>query len=168
MWERNFCYELTAYILHCQRWEKFLSRTHIPALGKDKNWTATRWPHVYRDVIVEMTSPCRIWVYSGFFWKSFPCFFQYEWGIKWWARKRIHYSCEGGIEKYVLRAHWLSSLLIDSYNRTYPYQPVGMIINEQPHAGRTSTGDVIVMLKLRHHVASQRIHDFLEVIFLLF
>ena len=34
-----------------------------------------------------------------------------------------------------------------------------------PHAGRTSTRDVIIMLKLRHHVASQGIQDFLEVFF---
>ena len=49
---------------------------------------------------------------------------------------------------------------------TYPYQPVGKIKNRtatrQPHAGRMSIRDVIVMLKLRHHVASQRIQDFLE------
>ena len=30
------------------------------------------------------------------------------------------------------------------------------LCNEQPHAGRTSIRDVIVMLKWRHHVASQR------------
>ena len=33
------------------------------------------------------------------------------------------------------------------------------------HAGRTSIRDVIVMLKLRHHVASQRIQDFLVIFF---
>ena len=32
----------------------------------------------------------------------------------------------------------------------------------RPHAGRTSIGDMIVALKRRHHVASQRIQDFLE------
>ena len=37
-----------------------------------------------------------------------------------------------------------------------------------PHAGRTSIRDVIVMLKLRHHVASQRIQDFLDVFFTFF
>ena len=36
-----------------------------------------------------------------------------------------------------------------------------------PHAGRTSIRDVIVMLRLRHHVACLRIRDFLEV-FLMF
>ena len=46
--------------------------------------------------------------------------------------------------------------------------------NEQPHAGRTLIGDVIVMLKWRHHathnyyVASQRIQDFLEAFFTFF
>ena len=38
----------------------------------------------------------------------------------------------------------------------------------RPHAGRTSIRYVIVMLKLRHHVASQRIQDFLEVFGMVF
>ena len=38
-----------------------------------------------------------------------------------------------------------------------------MIKNKQPHAGRMSICDVIVMLKWCHHVASQRIQDFPEV-----
>ena len=38
----------------------------------------------------------------------------------------------------------------------------------QPHAGRMSICDVIVMLKLRHHVASQRIQDFLKASFIFF
>ena len=38
----------------------------------------------------------------------------------------------------------------------------------RPHAGRTSIRDVIIMLKLRHHVASQHIQDFLEVCFHVF
>ena len=40
--------------------------------------------------------------------------------------------------------------------------------SEQPHADRTSIRDVIVMLKWRHHVAFQRIQDFLEVFFTFF
>ena len=32
----------------------------------------------------------------------------------------------------------------------------------RPHAGRMSIRDVIVMVKRRHHVASQRIQDFCE------
>ena len=39
--------------------------------------------------------------------------------------------------------------------------------NEQPHLGHWSICDVIVMLKLNHHVVSQHIQDFLEV-FLMF
>ena len=38
----------------------------------------------------------------------------------------------------------------------------------RPHAKRTSIHDVIVMLKIRHHVASQRIQDFLEIFFMFF
>ena len=38
----------------------------------------------------------------------------------------------------------------------------------RPHAGRTSIRDVIVMLKLRHHVAYQRIQHFLEVFCMVF
>ena len=37
-----------------------------------------------------------------------------------------------------------------------------------PHAGRTSFRDVIAMIKWRHHVASQRIQDFLEAFFHVF
>ena len=39
---------------------------------------------------------------------------------------------------------------------------------KQLHACRTSIRDVIVMLKWRHHVAFQRIQDFLEAFFVLF
>ena len=35
------------------------------------------------------------------FWKPFSCFSNIKLGIKWWARKRIHHSCEDGIEKSV-------------------------------------------------------------------
>ena len=35
-----------------------------------------------------------------------------------------------------------------------------------PHANRPSIHDVIVMLKRRHNVASQRIQDFLEALFM--
>ena len=56
----------------------------------------------------------------------------------------------------------------DGISLTYLYQPAGKLQttnNAQPHFGRTSTRDAIVMLKLRHHVASQRIQDFLEAFF---
>ena len=60
--------------------------------------------------------------------------------------------------------------MLDSYNFRYPYQPVEKIKKRtaarRPHAGRTSIRDVIVMLKLRHHVASRRIQDFLEAFFI--
>ena len=60
-------------------------------------------------------------------------FFQYKWGIELWVRKRIHYSCEDGIEKSVPLEHSASlmmpiddpwnrlfypTLMIDSYNHT--------------------------------------------------
>ena len=45
-------------------------------------------------------------------------------------------------------------------NVTYPYQPVGKIKKAN---SRMSIRGVTVMLKWRHHVASQRIQDFLEV-----
>ena len=61
----------------------------------------------------------------------------------------------------------------------YPYHPVGRIKTEEPHVGRTlvarwphvgrmSIRDVIVMLKLRYHIASQRFQELLEVFFLFF
>ena len=58
--------------------------------------------------------------------------------------------------------------MIDSIYLTYPYQPMGNIKNEQPRAARTSIRDVIVLLKLRHHVASQHNQDFLDVFFMFF
>ena len=44
------------------------------------------------------------------FLEAFFTFSIIKWGIKWRARKRIHYSCEGGIEKFVTRDHRVSSL----------------------------------------------------------
>ena len=52
--------------------------------------------------------------------------------------------------------------MMDCYNLTCPYQPVGKIKHEQSHACRTSISDVFVMFKKRRHVASQRIQGFLE------
>ena len=43
----------------------------------------------------------------------------------------------------------------DTLNLIHPYQPFWKIKNTQTHAGSTSIRDVIVMLKWRHHVASQ-------------
>ena len=45
-----------------------LSHIPVPALWKDKKWTAAPWPHVYpwRHCNVKMTSPHRISAYSGF------------------------------------------------------------------------------------------------------
>ena len=92
--------------------EIILSHTTVPALGKDKKWTAARWPHVdpWNHCNVKMTSPCCISAYSGFSGSLFQVFPIYEWGIKWWARKRFHYLCEVGIEKSVRRDHRLPSL----------------------------------------------------------
>ena len=41
-------------------------------------------------------------------------------------------------------------------------------IARRPHAGRTSILDIIVMLKWRHHVTSQRFQDYLEALFFVF
>ena len=46
------------------------------------------------------------------------------------------------------------------------YIPVGKIKNEKPHVGRTLIPDVILMLKFRHNVASQRIQIFLKSFFM--
>ena len=66
--------------------------------------------------------------------QDFSSFVQYKWDIKWWVRKRIHYSSEGGIEKSVPRNHRLSSLrkacdanrwspiIMDSYSHRLPSQ----------------------------------------------
>ena len=42
------------------------------------------------------------------------------------------------------------------------------IATRRPHFGRTSIRNVTVMLKLRHHVTSQPIQDFLESFFMFF
>ena len=61
-------------------------------------------------------------------------------------------------------------ILFISFYLTYPCQPVGKI--EQPqvglHASGTSFHGVFVMLKWRHHVASQWTQDFLETFFMCF
>ena len=62
--------------------------------------------------------------------------------------------------------HWTP--MMDSIYLTYPYQTLGKIKNEQQHAGRTSICDIIVVLILRHHVASGLIQNFLEVFFMFF
>ena len=52
--------------------------------------------------------------------------------------------------------HWTP--VMNSIYLAYTYQPVGKIKTDQP----PSTRDVIALLKLRHHVASQRIQDFFK------
>ena len=42
--------------------------------------------------------------------------------------------------------------MMDSIYLTYPYKPVGKTKNEQPHVAAKMICDVIVILKLRHHV----------------
>ena len=66
--------------------------------------------------------------------------------------------------------HWTP--MMDSFHLACLYKPVGTI-KERTAARRSRTGrksirDIIVVLKLHHHVASQRIQDFLEVFFMLF
>ena len=66
--------------------------------------------------------------------------------------------------------------MMDSYNPTHPYRPIIIphtrigprATARRPHTGRTSIRDVIVMIKRRHHVASQRIQEFLEAFFMFF
>ena len=74
------------------------------------------------------------------FWEAFSSFLQYKLGIKWWARKRIHHSCEDGIEKSVPRDHRLSSLDKPcDINRWSS----GRIFLSHPH-----THDIIILLVL--------------------
>ena len=59
-----------------------------------------------------------------------------------------------------------------NFRCTHPYQPMGKIKKRtaarRPHAGRKSFHDATIMLKWRHHIACQRILDFLEVFFMFF
>ena len=53
------------------------------------------------------------------------------------------------------------------WDLTFPYQPVEKI-KKQQIAARWPYVDIILMLKWRHHVASERIQDFLEAVFMFF
>ena len=61
-----------------------------------------KWRHVYAKV----TSPCEI--ASQRIQGLLEAYFKIE--KQWWARKRIHYTCEGRIEKSVPRDHQFSTL----------------------------------------------------------
>ena len=72
--------------------------------------------------------------------------------------KRIYHWCEGQINKI--------SRTPDGDNRWfYPWEKIK---NKQPHPGRMWLRVVIILLKLRHHVTTQHIQDFLEVFFMFF
>ena len=65
------------------------------------------------------------------------------------------------------------TLMMDSYNISHIPLPAHWkdkkrTAARQSHAGRTSIRDAIVILKLRHHVAPQRIQDILGVFFMFF
>ena len=98
------------YFNPCKR---ILSHIPIPASGQDNK---NEQPHVGRnsicDVIVMLKSHHHVASQRiQYFMEIFFMFSNIKWeGIKWWARKRIHYSCEGGIEKSVPGDHILSSL----------------------------------------------------------
>ena len=94
------------------KWARiYLSHTPVSALGKDKNRTATRRPHAdytsISDVIVMLKRRHHV---ASQRMEDLIMFLNIKCGTMWWARKRIHYSCEGGIEKFVPRDHRLSSL----------------------------------------------------------
>ena len=79
----------------------FPSHTPIPALGKDEELTATRWLHLDPWPVIMLkwrhhVASQHIQDFLKVFFKFLP---MYKSGIKWWARKRIHNSCEDGIEK---------------------------------------------------------------------
>ena len=108
--------------------KKFYLTYPIPTHGKDIK-------HTSACLHVKVMSSCNLlWcisMYSGtsgnLFKKILRC------AIKWWARKRIYYLCEDGIEKSIPCDHWATlmmpisdplegvfcptlTLMIDSYN----------------------------------------------------
>ena len=87
-----------------------------------ERWKTNSRTLAARRVRYVIVSACRISAYSGFSGSLFHIF-QYKWGIEWWARKRIHYSCEDGIENPSLRpsrlpivitrqASWCQSMIL--------------------------------------------------------
>ena len=73
----------------------YLSHIPVPARGKDKNEQThvDLWHHCYFKLCHHVTSQRSLF---------HLCFSNIKWGIKWWARKRIHYLCKGGIENLSL------------------------------------------------------------------
>ena len=68
---------------------------------------------------------------------SWAVFFAHRWTCSWWTRKRIHYCCEGRIEKSALQDHRLSSLgsqLSSLSCRVMTItDPVGQVFLSHPH-----------------------------------
>ena len=97
-------------------------------------------------------------------------------------RKRIDHDCTVVPEKFSFPTGILGPRdgnLLSSLNTNYgfylPRIPVSACGKDKKrtdargqHTGRTSIHDVIIILKVRHHVASQRIQDFPEVFFMFF
>ena len=75
---------LLGFLLFVPTWENSISQTLYQPVGK-------------------ITQADQITVLAFFLWFS-----NIKWGILWWARKRIHYSCEDWIEKAVPCDHRLS------------------------------------------------------------
>ena len=95
-------------------WDRksYLTHAILPRLSREGNihwlyWNScTLWSS---DVIVMLKWCHHVKLYLSLFrvfWKL--CFFFIK--KRWWARKRIRYSCEGRTEKSVPRDHCLSSL----------------------------------------------------------
>ena len=81
----------------------------IMQFWKRASWGTFMWSYMKFGPVVQEEMPFKEKVYrrtdkdrSQYLTLSLP--------KQWWARKRIHYSCEGRIEKSVPRGHRLSSL----------------------------------------------------------
>ena len=119
--------------------EIILSHIPVPALGKDKNRTAARWPH-----IVPLEAQ--------------------------WLSGRVLGSRLRGCGFKPHRRHCIVILEQDTLlvqpRKTRPCLTERLLMgrkeSNQTKKTKTSFHDFIAMIKCHHHVASQRIQDFLE------
>ena len=126
---------------------------------------------------IKFMSFMRLWTVAkfqrfikGFLWKceSYRMNFLYTLHVVWITQKVPSVNWSECVQLFL--AHQIV-LFLPMWESSHIPLPANSKDNKQiatcwPHTGRTSICDIIVLLKLRHHVASQCIQDFLEVFFM--
>ena len=123
-WARHFIHCLvlahqigiSAVLTHMK---KFYLTYPVPTRGKNISWTAASW--MTRDVIVTLKWRNHAMLHHSIFRNSWKPFFKlWKFVFWWWTGKRIHYSCDDGIEKNVSGDQRLSSLCKPSDVNLWP------------------------------------------------